>query len=167
MELRNIEEFNGTYQVSDNGQVRNASSGKILKQQYAGSTVQYPIVVLCNGPASMRGDKPKYVRRYVHRLVAGSFITNPENKPEVNHIDSNPMNNDARNLEWVTHAENVRHAITHGNAQNRKKRVIREDGVEYASVSEAAKAMDYDISSMSKACRHGWRVRGHIFEFAE
>lgn len=167
MEWRDIEGFDGTYQVSDDGQVRNVKSGIVLCQKYAGSTVKYPIVVLCNGPAKVRGDKPKYVRRYVHRLVAGAFVPNPDGKPEVNHIDSNPNNNTSRNLEWVTHAENMRHANNVGHRVKFKKKVVRNDGVEYASVAEAAAAMDYDVSAMSKACRFGWRVRGHRVAFAD
>lgn len=167
MTWRDIEEFNGAYQVSDDGQVRNAKSGIVLCQKYAGSNIYYPIVVLCNGSKKTRGDKPKYVRRYVHRLVASAFVPNPHNKPEVNHIDSNPNNNTAQNLEWVTRKENMRHAYKDGKASKRKKKVIRDDGVVYESIAAAARSMGYDVSSMSKACRQGWRVHGHHFAFAE
>jgi len=167
MEWRDIEEFNGMYQVSDDGQVRNAKSGIVLHQHYAGSTIKYPIVVLCNGPKKTRGDKQKYVRRYVHRLVAETFIPNPYGKPEVNHIDSNPTNNNVQNLEWVTHSENMRHSSKYGNRAKFKRRVIRDDGVEYESIAEAAAAMDYEVGNIHSACKNGWRVRGHRVAFAD
>lgn len=91
------------YSISNDGQVRNDKTNKILSQ----STQQdYKHVTLnIDGKAK---------RMKVHRLVAQTFLENPENKPYVNHKDGNRSNNDVSNLEWVTPSENTKHAVKTG-----------------------------------------------------
>ena len=89
----------GNYEVSNTGLVRNATTGKLRTQQED----LYMFVTLTSGI--------QHKRCRVHRLVAEAFIPNPEALPVVNHKDKNKTNNDASNLEWVTHQYNTEHGI--------------------------------------------------------
>lgn len=56
----------------------------------------------------------KYFNKRVHRLVAQTFLPNPNDLPEVNHKDNNPLNNNASNLEWCTHEYNIAYREKYG-----------------------------------------------------
>lgn len=94
--------YEGLYSVSNDGHVVSVKRNKLLKQNKHRRVNGYYIVRL-----SKFGKAKQFL---VHRLVATAFIPNPNNKPEVNHIDRNKLNNISDNLEWVTHQENIKHS---------------------------------------------------------
>lgn len=113
---RDVKGYEGYYQISSSGRVRSLDryvigrggkrliKGKILtpKEKKQG----YLDIQLS------KAGKSRSFR--IHRLVAGAFIPNPENKAEVNHLDGVKGNNRAKNLEWSTREENIDHAVKNG-----------------------------------------------------
>ena len=58
---------------------------------------------------------------YIHRIIAKMFIPNPHNFSDVNHKDSNPLNNCVDNLEWLSHKDNLEYGFSHGNMSRNEK----------------------------------------------
>ncbi len=117
---KDIPGYEGYYQASTLGRIKsidrlvpttnrwgmasiNKRRGVVLSGERNG---RYLMVALCK--------KGLLVDKTVHRLIALTFIPNPNNKPEVNHKDCNKRNNKASNLEWVTRKENAIHAVING-----------------------------------------------------
>ena len=110
---KDIAGYEGVYQVSELGRVKSLDrmvphkkygvvkrKGKIL-QPFV-DTYGYLKVRLCNDGVGRN--------EFVHRLVASAFILNPQHKETVNHINGDKRDNTAKNLEWNTASENLKHA---------------------------------------------------------
>jgi len=105
--FKTIPDYEGLYSVNVDGKVKSLRRNTRVEFLTQGIySVGYKGVYLTNN------DKGKRVR--VHRLVALAFIPNPENKPCVNHIDGNKLNNNVNNLEWCTYSENIIHGFRIG-----------------------------------------------------
>lgn len=110
--------YEGLYKISRGGTVISCEridhggghrKEKILKPVIAASG--YPVLRLTkNG---------KNKQHTLHRMLAEVFLPNPENKPQVNHIDGNKQNHELHNLEWCTSSENNLHAVRTGLKQRR------------------------------------------------
>lgn len=95
------------YEITKNGEVY-GKNNNLIKQRPNG-----------DGYASFTaGLKGNRTRIRTHQVVGKLFVPNPNNYPELDHIDSNRMNPISSNLEWVTHEENIRRAYNKGKYKN-------------------------------------------------
>lgn len=103
---KDIKEYKGLYQVSNLGNVKSLNYRKTGKEKILKSAKKsgYPFVVL------YKDGKVK--QTLIHRLVASAFIPNTDNKPCIDHINTNRTDNRVENLMWVTYKENMNNPLT-------------------------------------------------------
>lgn len=164
------------YSISNLGRIKNNKRQRIVKGGL--DTYGYRQVTLCNS-----GAKKHFT---IHRLVALHFIPNPENKPQINHINGIKTDNRAVNLEWVTQQENQDHfwrvINSEVNRANRvkahkgkgllsdnpnSKKVIRvEDGKVYNTLKEAGLDIGVRYNKISNVCAgRAKTTKGYHFKY--
>jgi hypothetical protein len=173
-EWYDIDEFNGKYQITKDGNIR---SIEYIREDKNGNAFTRKGTLLKN-TISKQGYvtvcfhfNNKSNTRFVHKLLAQTFIPNSENKPCVHHIDHNKQNNSLGNLMWVTYSENIKFNYTTGGQigkTNMKgkfgKLNTTSKGVKqisltgelikvHESLQMAAREVGGDFSHISKVCR--------------
>ena len=168
------------YEVSNFGRVKSLKGHeKILKPANNGNGYLF-VYLWKNG---------KGKQSYIHRLVATAFISNPLNKPCINHIDCNPQNNNVDNLEWVTQRENIQYAYKLGRKKSGFENVSAEqcringkkcskpviainlqtgEQTYFESQKEAARQLELDPSSIIKVLKGRYKqTGGYTFKYID
>lgn len=171
-----VKNYEGYYQISNLGNIRSieriTTSKNNVNRRYKSRQLKtslnenrYVVVVV-------RVNNVHYNFK-IHRLVAESFIPNPDNKATVNHIDGNKQNNNVLNLEWSTHSENIKHAFKNNlnNNENQYKPVLQyskqgEFIHRFNSISEAKKVLKITGGHIGEVCKGSMKTAyGFIWKF--
>lgn len=151
--MKDIKGYEGVYKIDEFGNVLSCSTGLVRKASK--SSNRYLYLPLC------KNGKKKYKR--IHRLVAETFIPNPDNLPQVNHKDEDIYNNHVSNLEWCTQKHNLNHGsrnirISKSRTNNPKiSRAVQQikDGVivrTYPSIQDACRDGVFKKANIHAVC---------------
>lgn len=164
---KDIPGYEGKYRISNYGNVWNVKKDRYHEVEKIWSG--YLRTTLC------KDGKAKHYS--VHRLVAEAFVPNPNEYPQVNHVDEIKWNNKATNLEWVTGKQNANYG-TRNEKLSRKMRnnhlsmpVVQlttngEVIAEYPSIAEASRHHGYHIGTISAVCRGiGKTAHGYVWKY--
>lgn len=152
--------YEGLYKISTDGQILGIKSNKTLKPD-----------INQDGYCRVRLYKDKECKHYsVHRLVAQTFLPNPDNLPEVNHKDEDKTNNCVENLEWVSSKTNCNYGKRNRKIALSKNKCILQvslDGElikEWESASEVQRVLGYSQGNICNCC-NGIRKTAYKFKW--
>ena len=177
---KDINGYEGKYQVSNLGRVKSLARFRVGK---SGSNTRMPEQLLKQSITKdgykrvglRNGYRQKYF--FIHRLVAQAFIPNPDNLPQVNHIDENKANNCVDNLEWCSIVYNntygnrcTKMAATQMNRDDLSKPVICvELGRTFHSINEAARFFGFSFPEcISRCCKLKYKTAyGYHWQYVD
>lgn len=173
---RSVIGYEGLYQISNLGNIRSVDRVRSNGKKYKGKHLYTHLI---NGYKVVLLSKNGVLKNHkIHRLVALSFIPNPENKPCVDHIDTNKINNKVENLRWVTYQENTdnplssksqKHAVSNTGCirvsqYDKQKKLLNI----FPSASIASKMTQTSASSICNCCRGRIKTaNGYIWKYTE
>lgn len=161
---KDIKDYEGFYQVSNLGNVKSLerkvnskiknNSFVIKKEKILKKTINkkgYEMAHL--------SKKSKTKNKQVHRLVAEAFIPNPDNLPEVNHKDENPLNNNINNLEWCDRKHNINWGTRTQRAKEKMSKKINMYNLnnefikQFSGINEASRIMNISTNTICLCCQ--------------
>lgn len=167
---KDIPGFEGLYQASNTGLIRTSPGKTTSNRKYAKRVWQVRVLRHKYKVNKKRRDaavtlwKDGKCNDYlVSRLVASAWVPGWAKNMTVNHIDGNPMNNNASNLEWVTLEENIKKAFSEGLYQKVQQPVVLggdETNMHFSSMSEASRAIGRNIGYVSACVKKGITANG-------
>lgn len=185
---KDIAGYEGIYQVSNLGKIRSCERKIFYKKGSPRSSYKTEASKIMSQHLSSSGyyvvtfgSGGKHRTFSVHRIVAQAFILNQENKPQVNHIDGNRLNNCANNLKWATASENGLHAYKNGLSRRLKGELsphkvavlqFEKDGTfvkKWPCMVEAARALNGEKAGIHAVCcgrKHHKTYKGYIWKYA-
>lgn len=182
---KDIAGYEGLYQVSNFGQVKSLArikTNKLIGEHFVKEKIMKSRLSPSGYLSIGLTKNGKQIGYRVHRLVAQTFISNPENKAEVNHKNGIKIDNRIENLEWNTSSENTIHALKTGlmipkrGVENNRSICVNQYDLEgnfiktWSAIKDIKRQLKYDTKAIISCCKHRKHYNtayGYKWEYAE